>query len=307
MLHTARRWPALTGVLTAALAAAVTFGPVAAADPAPAPPSPQPAPLTPDALARHNPAAGPVTAPRPQIATPAAPAGPTTQPLVPATSDTLREYLQDQGVELEPQQAAGFDALDITLPVPTGWTRVPDPNVPDAFVVIANRNSNSLYTSNAALVVYRLVGDFDAREAITHANIETQQQSAWRTTDQAIADYNGQPTARIEGTFRQNDMTLNTSRRTIIADSSTDAADGADRYLVSLAVTNAANLAVSDATATEAILTGFSVRPPAAATPGRAPNAPPAPNAPAAPASPAPTAAAPAAPGPAAPVPTPRR
>lgn len=289
MLHTARRWSASTGVLTAALAATLTFGGIAAADPVPAPVPPQPAPLTPDPLAQHTPATAPAAPAAPSLPQGATPAAPKIQPLVPATSDTLRDYFAGHGVELQVQQATGFDALDITLPVPTGWTRVPDPNVPDAFVVIANRNSDSLYTSNAALVVYRLVGDFDPREAITHGNIEAQQLPAWRTTDQAIADYAGQPAARIEGTFRQNDMTLNTARRTIIATS------GADRYLVSLSVTSAANLAVADATAAEAILTGFSVRPPADATPG--PATAPGPTAPAAtvPGPTAPAAAAPAA------------
>ena len=59
--------------------------------------------------------------------------------------------------------------------MPAGWTQVPDPNVPDAFLVTADVRSNSLYTSNAQLVVYRLVGDFDPKEAITHGYIDSQQ------------------------------------------------------------------------------------------------------------------------------------
>ena len=46
-----------------------------------------------------------------------------------------------------------------------------------------------------------------------------------------MADFNGFPSSMIEGTYRQNNMTLNTSRRNVIATS------GTDRYLVSLAVT----------------------------------------------------------------------
>ncbi len=49
---------------------------------------------------------------------------------------------------------------------------VPDPNVPDAFVVLADRRGNGLYKSNAQLVVYRLVGEFDPKEAITHGYVD---------------------------------------------------------------------------------------------------------------------------------------
>ena len=43
--------------------------------------------------------------------------------------------------------------------MPRGWEHVPDPNVPDAFAVIADRvGGNGLYTSNAQIVVYKLLG-----------------------------------------------------------------------------------------------------------------------------------------------------
>ena len=101
----------------------------------------------------------------------------------PAVSGTLREYLQSKGVKLEAQKPQGFKALDITLPVPPRWTQVPDPNVPDAFAVIADRHGNSLYTSNAQVVVYKLVGNFDPKEAITHGYVDSQQLPAWQTTN----------------------------------------------------------------------------------------------------------------------------
>ena len=66
------------------------------------------------------------------------------------------------------------------------------------------------------------------------------------------------PSSVIEGTYRENNMTLNTSRRHVIATS------GPDRYLVSLAVTTARQ-AVAAANATDAIVNGFRVAAPAAA------------------------------------------
>jgi hypothetical protein len=176
--------------------------------------------------------------------------------LPPAGSGTLRDYFQSKNVMLEAQHPDGFKALVITLPLPAGWTQVPDPNVPDAFVVTANRSSNSLYTSNAQVVVYKLIGDFDPREAITHGYIDSRQLPAWRSTNASMVDFCGFPSSIIEGTYRQDDMTLNTSRRHVIATS------GSDKYLVSFAVTTDATQAVAEAPATDAIINGVRVAAP---------------------------------------------
>jgi hypothetical protein len=224
--------------------------------------------------------------------------------VTPATTGTLREYLEGKGVKLEAQRPLGFKALDITLPMPPRWTQVPDPNVPDAFVVIADRvGGTSVYTSNAQVVVYKLVGDFDPAEAITHGFLDSQRLLAWQTTNASLTNLGSFPSSVIEGTYRENDMTLNTSRRHVLATS------GSEKYLVSLSVTTAASQAVGDAPATDAIVNGFRV-----ATPGVGGQAAdragaPAPQAPAGPATPAapPVATPPAAPAaPPAPLQAPR-
>ncbi|GFG87281.1 LpqN/LpqT family lipoprotein [Mycolicibacter algericus] len=270
MTNTVRRWRLLVGC--AAVTAAAFGGPlgvpVAMGDPLlPTPPSP----YGPAAQPAAQPAAVPVTPPLPAAPRPAAP-GPALAPaagapaavpgpaggaapnaLVPATSGTLRDYFAAKQVQLEPQQASGFTAFNITLPMPAGWTHVPDPNVPDAFAVIADRRSGSLYTPNAQVVVYRLVGQFDPKEAITHGFVDSQQLMAWQTTNASLADFNGFPSSIIEGTYRDADMTLNTSRRHVIVPTPDSA------YLVSLTVTTGAGRAVGNAPATDAIVNGFSV------------------------------------------------
>ncbi|CAM4304028.1 putative lipoprotein LpqN [Mycobacterium basiliense] len=235
-------------------------------------PAPAPVPVqAPIATSAPIPAAVPATGSAPAAAVPLPPS------VTPATTGTLREYLQDKGVKLEAQRPEGFKALDIVLPMPPRWTQVPDPNVPDAFAVIADRvGGNSVYTSNAQVVVYRLLGDFDATEAISHGFVESQKLLAWRTTNASMANFAGFPSSIIEGTFRENDMTLNTSRRHVLASA------GADRYLVSLSVTTALSQAVADGPATDAIINGFRVSVPAAqghapARPGAASTAPVAP------------------------------
>ena len=200
MKQTARSWRVTVAGLAVGVCGVLgVASPAASADPVfpPRPnpvPMPAPAPqavaLAPGALGNAMPAPAPqavpavapaaAAAPAPQAAPPPPPAPPE---LAPAPAGTLREFFGSKGVKMEPQKAPGFNALDLVLPMPAGWTQVPDPNVPDAFVVTANRRSNSFYTSNAQLVVYRLVGDFDPHEAITHGYIDSQQLPAWRDNE----------------------------------------------------------------------------------------------------------------------------
>ncbi|WP_369803756.1 LpqN/LpqT family lipoprotein, partial [Mycobacterium sp. NAZ190054] len=200
--------------------------------------------------------------------------------IAPANSGTLSEFFAAKGVTMEAQSSRDFRALNIVLPMPRGWEHIPDPNVPDAFAVLADRvGGNGLYSSNAQVVVYKLIGEFDPKEAISHGFIDSQKLPAWRTTDASLADFGGMPSSLIEGTYRENNMTLNTSRRHVIATA------GPDRYLVSLSVTTSVDQVVAAADATEAIINGFKV-----SVPGPVPAAPP----PGAPALPSPAAPPPA-------------
>jgi hypothetical protein len=293
MFEIARRWGLLAGAMAAGVACVVGFaGTTASAEPSlPQPPVPATVTQTVTVQAGLPQAPGQPVAgvPQPAALNVAAPAVPVPAPetIVPASSVTIVDFLKSKNVTLEPQRAADFKALNIVLPMPAGWTQVPDPNVPDAFAVIADRAGagDGLYTSNAAIVVYKLHGDFDPKEAISHGLIDSQQEAAWRATDGSLADFGGMPSSVIEGTFRQNNMTLNTSRRHVIAQA------GPDRYLVTLSVTTSATVSVAAGAATDAIVNNFKVSVPGAPPPA------PVPPAAGAPAAGAPVAAAAAAPG----------
>jgi hypothetical protein len=226
----ARNWRVVIGGVAAVSAAVVGFaGASASAEPIP-PAPPEPAPVTvtqtvtvtPEAAAPATPAPSAAPAPATEAAagtpataepqTSAVAAAPTTPALQPATTGTIAEYLKEKGVALEPQKAAGFTALNIVLPVPPGWRVVPDPNVPDAFGVIADRQGgDGLYTSNAQVLVYKLVGEVDPKEAITHGYIDSQKMRAWQSTSATMAEFGGFPSSVISGTYRENDLTLNTT------------------------------------------------------------------------------------------------
>ncbi|HVQ49634.1 MAG TPA: LpqN/LpqT family lipoprotein [Mycobacterium sp.] len=260
-----RRWRVLAGGAAAGVAAVVGFaGPTASAEPVlPQPPLPAPATVSqvaPPAATGLNgvmPATGAAPA---GVLTPAVPAPPQAT-ITPAASGTLADFFKAKGVRMEPQNSRDFKALTIVLPMPKGWSQVPDPNVPDAFAVIADRvGGNGLYSSNAQVVVYKLVGDFDPKEAISHGFVDSQQLTAWRATDGSLADFGGMPSTVIEGTYRENSMTLNASRRHVIATA------GPEKYLVTLSVITSIDQVVAAADATDAIVNGFKVSLPGAAT-----------------------------------------
>jgi hypothetical protein len=269
-----RRWRVLAGGAAAGVTAVVCFtGAIASAEPVlPQPPLPpgtmtQTVTAAPNAAAIAPPAATglngvmPATGAAPAgIVTPAVPAAPQAT-ITAAASGTLADFFKAKNVRMEPQNSRDFKALTIVLPMPRGWSQVPDPNVPDAFAVIADRvGGNGLYSSNAQVVVYKLVGDFDPKEAISHGFVDSQQLTAWRATDGSLADFGGMPSSVIEGTYRENSMTLNASRRNVIATA------GPDKYLVTLSVITSIDQVVAAADATDAIVSGFKVSLPGAPT-----------------------------------------
>lgn len=199
----ARNWRVLVGGVAAGSVALIGFaGASASADPV-APVTPLPAPatvtqtvtVTPQAVTTPVPAADPAAAPAapaPAAADPAVtaatPSATPTPAIVPASTGTLAEFFKEKGVTLEAQKAADFAALNIVLPMPTGWSVVPDPNVPDAFTVIADRKGgDALYTPNAQVTVFKLVGDFDPREAISHGFVDSQKLLNWQGTAASLA------------------------------------------------------------------------------------------------------------------------
>lgn len=302
MSENGRGWRVLAGGIGACAGVAGVLGVMGTASAQPLPvqpivPSPatvaQPVPAAPNAVPLQpgvTPATAGVAAVPAGVTAATPPAVPAAPAIVPATSGTLSDFFAAKGITLEPQSSQDFRALNIVLPMPRGWQHIPDPNVPDAFAVIADRvGGNGLYSSNAQVVIYKLVGgDFDPKEAISHGFIDAQQLPAWRSTNASLSDFGGMPSSLIEGTYRENAMTLNTSRRHVLA------TVGPDRYLVSLAVTTSVDQVVAAADATDAIVKGFKVSVPSAApAPAAPPGVAPAPLVPAPPAPAVPAAVAP--------------
>ena len=101
---------------------------------------------------------------------------PAPETIVPASSVTIIDFLKSKNVTLEPQRAADFKALNIVLPLPTGWSQVPDPNVPDASqttveagATIPEVQAALGHTSIASTGIYTAVGDREGAAAMARA------------------------------------------------------------------------------------------------------------------------------------------
>lgn len=241
------RFAATTASVAALLAGTSA---VALADPPP-PPVPQVSANAVVSPPEPTPAPAPAPAPEAQAANPLQPAPPMTG-ITAAAEGTLTEFFASKNVTVTPLTPKSHAAPRVTIPVPTNWTDVPDPNVPNAFrVIVSKGNGTGIYQSNAQLFVSRLTGDFDVNEALSHGFVETQKLAKWQPTDTGFYTYQGQPSALAEGTYRQDEETLNTSRRSIIL------TQGKEHYLVQLNVTTNVGNAITDAPATDLIVNGL--------------------------------------------------
>lgn len=248
------RFAAATASVAALLAGTAA---VAVADPQPAPTPPAPA-ASPNAAvsAPVAPAATPNAAATPAVAptastNPLQPSAPLSG-VTPAAEGTLAEFFASKNVKLEPLTKSSHGGPRITIPVPTNWADVPDPNVPNAYqVIVSKANGTGLYQSNAQVLMSKLVGEFDTNEAVSHGPVEVKGLQGWQPTDASLVTYQGFPSSVVEGTFRQDGETLNTSRRAVII------TQGKDRYLVQLAVTTTVGNAIAEAPATDLIVNGL--------------------------------------------------
>ncbi|MBB4853999.1 putative flap endonuclease-1-like 5' DNA nuclease [Mycobacteroides chelonae] len=313
------RFAAATASVAALLAGTAA---IAVADPQPVPAPPAPV-ATPNAAtsAPLSPATAPAAPATPNAATaPAVAPATSTNPLqpsapisgvAPATEGTLAEFFASKNVKVEPLTKNSHGAPRVSIPIPNNWANVPDPNVPNAYqVIVSKANGTGLYQSNAQVTMSKLIGEFDTNEAVSHGPVEVKALQGWQPTDASLVTYQGFPSSIVEGTFRQDGETLNTSRRAAII------TQGKDRFLVQLAVTTTVGNAIAEAPATDLIVNGLRfgdgapvtapvADPNALADPAALPAAPvtPAPGAPA-PADPnTPASSAPAVPG-LAPLPT---
>jgi hypothetical protein len=162
------------------------------------------------------------------------------------------QYLESNGVSGSPIDPDTLTELTVSIPTPPGWHRINRPNIPATTKLIARADA----FPNAMLIVFKLVGEFDAAEVAKHGNDDARLAQNFKQLESSNADFHGFPSSMVEGSYNLGDQRLHTINRIVIAKG---AGEDADRYLVQLTVTSLADQAVADAVDVEAILHGFTV------------------------------------------------
>lgn len=178
---------------------------------------------------------------------------PTSTTSTTSTSPTpIAQYLEGVGVTGEPVPLDKLTDLKVTLPQPPGWVKYSNANLSPATQVIAKNNTYP----TATLIIFKLNGNFDVAEAIKHANVDAEISQNFTKLNSSDADFNGFPSAMIEGSYDLNGKRLHSYNRVVIP---VTAAPQFQRYLVQLTVTSLADQAAPDAADIEAIIRGFTV------------------------------------------------
>lgn len=164
-------------------------------------------------------------------------------------------FLEQEGVIGAPMTPDDLTGITITMPRPQGWQLITDPNYPQAYEIL-RKTVESGYSPQALLMVFKLSGDFDIAEAIDHGYADAQMSQDFTQLNASIENFNGQPSAMIEGSYTLLEQRLHTYNRIVIP---TSAPPAAERYLIQFTVTTAADQAAAHAADVEQLISGFKV------------------------------------------------
>jgi Probable lipoprotein LpqN len=163
------------------------------------------------------------------------------------------KYLEGVGVTGVPVAPNTLTDLTVSIPTPPGWAPYSNPKLPQTTQVISKGGK---YPA-AMLTVFTLRGaDFNAADAIQHANADAQLVPNFSQLDSSTADFSGFPSAMIQGSYDQDSMRMHSYNRIVLP---TGSPPGKQRYLVQLTITSLANEAVAQSSDIEAIIRGFVV------------------------------------------------
>ena len=176
----------------------------------------------------------------------------TTSPTKAEEPVPFAQYLDSAGVGEEQVAPDALPDLTVSMPIPPGWAKHTSPTMPPATEVITKDGAYP----NAMLMVFKLIGDFDPREAVKHANGDVLMSKNFKQLDASDADFHGFPSSMIQGSFDLNGKRLHSFNRVVIATGSPPASQ---RYLIEFAVTTLADQAAAQSTEIESLIKGFTV------------------------------------------------
>jgi hypothetical protein len=164
----------------------------------------------------------------------------------------ISAFLEQAGVTGDPVFPEKLTDLTVSHPTPQGWEPYFNTNFAPGTRVIAKGETYPI----AMLVVMKLTGDFDPKEAIEHGYVGAELSQNFKRLNASMDDFKGFPSAMIEGSYDLNGTRMHSYNRIVIA---TGAPPAKQRYLVQFTVTGYAQKAVEEAPDIEKIIGGFNV------------------------------------------------
>ncbi|MCW2729955.1 MAG: hypothetical protein JWR13_771 [Mycobacterium sp.] len=161
----------------------------------------------------------------------------------------FRDYLASINVSGEPTHLDKAPGLSVTVPVPDGWAQSDDPLFSTGVEFIQPVGAAGAFPS-VTLMAIKLSGDFDARDAIRHANSDALAPTATDVTE-SFDDYDGFPSAATQGTSGGAQH----YSRIVLA----DVPSTKTRYLVQLTVATQVDQPIAQSPALNGIVSGFKV------------------------------------------------
>lgn len=174
----------------------------------------------------------------------------------------LSAYLESVGVKGEPVAPEKLTDLKVTVPRPEGWQDYTNTNLAPGTRVIADGETYP----TAMLMVFTLDGDFDAAEALKHADVDAEVTENFKKLNGSRDDFKGFPSSMIEGTYDVSGQRMQAYNRIVFATGSMPEAPKPgqleakqQKYLVQLTITSFADDAETQGADIEAIISGFDV------------------------------------------------
>ncbi|MDT5017718.1 MAG: hypothetical protein QOD39_3878 [Mycobacterium sp.] len=176
----------------------------------------------------------------------------TTTPTSTEAPVPLAEYLESIGVTGGPVAPDKLTDLTVTFPTPPGWHPYENANLAPGTRMIAKGDTYP----TAMLLVFKLTGDFDVKEAIKHGYADAELSQNFKRLNASTDNFRGFPSSMIEGSYDLNGARMHSYNRVVIA---TGAPPANERYLVQFTVTGYAEKAAAEGPDIEAVIKGFNV------------------------------------------------
>lgn len=167
-----------------------------------------------------------------------------------ATPTPIAQYLAGVGVTGQQLPLDELTGISVTLPRPPGWSTYDNPNFSPGTEAIAKNNTYP----TALVMAFKLDGNFDVEAALKYADDDAELTKNFTRLNYSDADFNGFPSAMIEGSYDSGSTRLHTYNRIVIP-----VTEDFERYLVQFTVTTLADKAAAHAPDVEKVIEGFSV------------------------------------------------